>query len=109
MFDGDAGSSLLVIIDVSLTRSTDYICNYDGFENVVNHLQTKTTTGIADRAWEKYKVQGQVAGQYKTSGNGKFSYLRVYGAGHEVPAYTYGLSPLVSPVRKSPNAETAVL
>ena len=35
-----------------------------------------------------YTVRGQVAGQYRNAG--AFSYLRVYGAGHEVPAYTIG-------------------
>ena len=30
-------------------------------------------------------MNGQVTGQYKNAGT--FSYLRIYGAGHEVPAY----------------------
>jgi len=30
-------------------------------------------------------VDGQVTGQYKNAGT--FSYVRIYGAGHEVPAY----------------------
>ena len=30
-------------------------------------------------------MDGQVIGQYKNEGT--FSYLRIYGAGHEVPAY----------------------
>ena len=34
-----------------------------------------------------YNVRGRPAGIYKNAG--KFSYLRVYGAGHEVPAYKW--------------------
>ena len=33
-----------------------------------------------------YKVHGQTAGMYKQAGT--FSYLRIYGAGHSVPAYS---------------------
>ena len=34
-----------------------------------------------------YTVKGKPAGLYKNAGT--FSYLRVYGAGHEVPAYLW--------------------
>lgn len=34
---------------------------------------------------KSYTVNGTKYGEYKTSGN--LSWLRVYGAGHEVPAY----------------------
>jgi carboxypeptidase C (cathepsin A) len=40
------------------------------------------------QAFTPYTVRGQVAGQVKNAGG--FSYLRVYAAGHLVPAYTIG-------------------
>jgi carboxypeptidase C (cathepsin A) len=72
MFDGDA----------------DYICNYKGFEAVTNALQTRFSAQFARTKWSTWKVNGQVAGQYRNAGT--FSYVRNYGAGHEVPAYQYG-------------------
>jgi carboxypeptidase C (cathepsin A) len=72
LFDGDA----------------DYICNYKGFEALADGLQTRFTKQYARTKWSSWKVNGQLAGQYRNAGT--FSYLRVYGAGHEVPAYKYG-------------------
>ncbi|KAF9045221.1 alpha/beta-hydrolase [Panaeolus papilionaceus] len=72
IFDGDA----------------DYIVNYMGVEAMVDALETKFTSTYKQQAWSTYNVEGQSAGQYKNAGT--FSYMRVYGAGHEVPAYKYG-------------------
>ncbi|KAF9524177.1 serine carboxypeptidase [Crepidotus variabilis] len=72
IFDGDA----------------DFIVNYAGVESMVDALQTQFSTAYHSQAWTPYKVNGQVTGQYKAAGT--FAYLRIYGAGHEVPAYTYG-------------------
>ncbi|KAF8646648.1 hypothetical protein AX16_007146 [Volvariella volvacea WC 439] len=69
IFDGDA----------------DYIVNYVGVEAMVDALNTKFSAIYRQQPWTTYRVAGQSAGQYKNAGT--FSYLRVYGAGHEVPAY----------------------
>jgi carboxypeptidase C (cathepsin A) len=41
----------------------------------------------AEQDFANYTVDGELAGLYKNAGT--FSYLRVYGAGHEVPAYMW--------------------
>ena len=85
----------------------DYIVNFKGVEamvcffylkklcsthenvltipNKVDALDTKFTDTYKQQTFEPYLVDGQVTGQYKNAGT--FSYIRVYGAGHEVPAY----------------------
>jgi Serine carboxypeptidase len=82
----------------------DYIVNFDGVEAMVrllsafhyemfwrrfwvkvDALDTKFTQIYKQQTFEHYQVNGQVAGQFKNAG--MLSYLRVYGAGHEVPAY----------------------
>jgi carboxypeptidase C (cathepsin A) len=55
---------------------------------MVSAISSKFSAEYAQQPWTTYTVAGQKAGQYKQAGT--FSYLRVYGAGHEVPAYTYG-------------------
>ncbi|KEP50782.1 serine carboxypeptidase [Rhizoctonia solani 123E] len=71
-----------------LAGDADYICNYMGFELMVDALQTKFTTEYKQQKWTNWTIAGTAAGQYKNSGT--FSYLRVYQAGHEVPAYGNG-------------------
>lgn len=51
----------------------------------VDTLDTDYTDDYKTQEWTTYKVRGQTAGIYKQAG--RFSYLRVYGAGHSVPAY----------------------
>ena len=85
----------------------DYICNYIGFEAMVRascclrpflafaltqslhtqaaSLDTSFSSEFAEQEFTTYTVNGEAAGLYKNAGT--FSYLRVYGAGHEVPAY----------------------
>ncbi|PFH53266.1 hypothetical protein AMATHDRAFT_1338 [Amanita thiersii Skay4041] len=72
VFDGDA----------------DYILNFDGVEAMVDALQTQFTAQYHNTQFQTYAVQGQTAGQFKNAGT--FSYIRIYGAGHEVPAYEFG-------------------
>ncbi|KAF5374179.1 hypothetical protein D9615_008862 [Tricholomella constricta] len=72
VFDGDA----------------DYILNFNGVEAMVDKLNTKFTSLYQQQAFATYKVAGQTAGQFKNAGT--FSYIRIYGAGHEVPAYKFG-------------------
>ncbi|KAF8633769.1 hypothetical protein AX15_001275 [Amanita polypyramis BW_CC] len=72
VFDGDA----------------DYILNFYGVEAMVDALQTRFTPLYHRQRFQPYTVAGKLAGQYKNAGT--FSYVRIYGAGHEVPSYQYG-------------------
>ncbi|KAL5528101.1 hypothetical protein ACEPAF_7237 [Sanghuangporus sanghuang] len=65
----------------------DFIVNYKGVEAVVDSLYTQYTSMYRQQQFANYTVSGNVAGLVKNAGN--FSYLRVLGAGHEVPAYNY--------------------
>ncbi|KAF8500351.1 alpha/beta-hydrolase [Russula emetica] len=65
----------------------DYIVNYIGVEAMVDSLNTKYSANYAKHNFRTYNVKGWPAGLYKNAG--KFSYLRVFGAGHEVPAYKW--------------------
>jgi carboxypeptidase C (cathepsin A) len=73
-----------------MVGDADYICNYMGFEAVVNALNTTITPAFKKQAFQKWTVAGQNAGMYKNAG--VFSYVRILGAGHEVAAYTTGAS-----------------
>ncbi|KAH8826231.1 alpha/beta-hydrolase [Flagelloscypha sp. PMI_526] len=66
----------------------DYILNYPGIENFISLLNITVGSQFNSLPLEDYTVAGQVTGLYKQVDN--FSYLRIYGAGHEVPAYTHG-------------------
>ncbi|KAF8989945.1 serine carboxypeptidase [Cyathus striatus] len=66
----------------------DYILNFNGVEAMVNALNTQFTPIFKQQQFQTFKVAGQTAGQFKNAGT--FSYVRIYGAGHEVPAYKFG-------------------
>ncbi|OSD05930.1 serine carboxypeptidase [Trametes coccinea BRFM310] len=66
----------------------DYILNFHGVEAMVAALQTKFSSEFAKQDFANFTVAGQSAGLYKNAGT--FSYVRIFGAGHEVPAYTHG-------------------
>ncbi|KAG5350759.1 hypothetical protein C0989_009406 [Termitomyces sp. Mn162] len=66
----------------------DFIVNFNGVEAMVDALQTKFTSLYKQQQFTNYTVNGQVAGIYKNAGT--FSYMRVFGSGHEVPAYKFG-------------------
>ncbi|KIY63529.1 serine carboxypeptidase [Cylindrobasidium torrendii FP15055 ss-10] len=66
----------------------DYILNYPGIEAMLDNLGTKFSDDWASQELSPYVVNGEETGLYKNAGT--LSYLRVYGAGHEVPAYTWG-------------------
>jgi len=92
----------------------DFIVNYMGVENMVRpsahshtfllashtdpvvrlalyaqvtSLNTNFSSLFAQQRFENFTVDGALAGLYKNAGT--FSYLRVFGAGHEVPAYLW--------------------
>ncbi|CAL1708590.1 unnamed protein product [Somion occarium] len=66
----------------------DYILNFNGVEAMVDNLQTQFTTLYHQQSFSNWTVAGRVTGLVKNAGT--FSYVRFFGAGHEVPAYTYG-------------------
>ncbi|KAG7088977.1 hypothetical protein E1B28_012923 [Marasmius oreades] len=66
----------------------DYILNFNGVEAMVDALNTKFSATYKTQVFQPYTVRGQLAGQFKNAGS--FSYIRIYGSGHEVPAYKFG-------------------
>ncbi|KAI0651568.1 alpha/beta-hydrolase [Trametes meyenii] len=66
----------------------DFILNFHGVEAMVAALQTKFSKEFAKQEFANYTVNGQVTGLYKNAGT--FSYVRIFGAGHEVPSYRHG-------------------
>jgi carboxypeptidase C (cathepsin A) len=66
----------------------DYILNFNGVEAMVDNLNTQFSTLYATQSFKNYTVGGEVTGIYKNAGT--FSYVRIFGAGHEVPAYKFG-------------------
>ncbi|KAJ3560892.1 hypothetical protein NP233_g10540 [Leucocoprinus birnbaumii] len=66
----------------------DYILNFNGVEAMVDALQTQFTDLYHSQQFASFNVRGQSAGMFKNAGT--FSYVRFFGAGHEVPAYKWG-------------------
>ena len=56
-----------------------------GVEAMVDALDTKFSSLYKEQTFSTFRVRGQSAGLYKNAGT--LSYVRVFGAGHEVPAY----------------------
>lgn len=52
---------------------------------MVANLNMTFTALLKQQVFQPYTVAGQSAGQFKNAGT--FSYVRIFGAGHEVPAY----------------------
>ncbi|KAF9644836.1 serine carboxypeptidase [Thelephora ganbajun] len=69
----------------------DYICNYQGVENMVDALQHQWSSQYASTPFTSWTVDGVTAGQFKNAG--PLSYVRIYQAGHLVPAFTVGNLP----------------
>ncbi|KAH7010545.1 carboxypeptidase S1 [Ilyonectria destructans] len=91
MASGDRGRSFLhtlsQVIDSNITvliwaGDADWICNWMGNYRVLNSIAKPS---FVSAPLKPYTVNGTKYGEYKTSGN--LSWLRVYEAGHEVPAY----------------------
>ncbi|KAI0053186.1 serine carboxypeptidase [Auriscalpium vulgare] len=69
----------------------DFILNFNGVEAMVDSLSTQFSSLYAQQSFANYTVNGESAGLYKNAG--LFSYVRFFGAGHEVPAYQWGNIP----------------
>jgi carboxypeptidase C (cathepsin A) len=65
--------------------ASDWICNVAGVEAVVSQLTFPQSAELSATSLTNYTVKGEVVGEFKTAG--KFSFLEVFDAGHEVPAY----------------------
>ncbi|KAL1845824.1 hypothetical protein Plec18170_009530 [Paecilomyces lecythidis] len=63
----------------------DWICNYIGVQKVAETVDFPGVTEFGNTELQPYTVNGEKKGEFKAVDN--FSYLRVYGAGHEVPYY----------------------
>lgn len=68
----------------------DWICNWFGVYDVANAIKYPGQTAFASKALTPYKVNGKEGGSFKTQDN--LSFMRVYGAGHEVMYYQPELS-----------------
>ena len=63
----------------------DWICNWFGSLDIANAVTYAGTSAFNAAALQSYTVAGAAAGTFKNVNN--FSFLRVFGAGHEVPFY----------------------
>ena len=54
-------------------------------------METRFSDEYAAQEYESYTVHGEETGLFKNAGT--LSYLRIFGAGHEVPAYTVSTCP----------------
>ncbi|KAI0762022.1 serine carboxypeptidase [Trametes elegans] len=79
----DAGVRTLIYV-----ADADFLVNPAGIEYMIDAMHTKYSEEYAAQAFGNYTVNGVAAGVYKNAGT--FSYLRAFGAGHEIPAYSYG-------------------
>ena len=107
-------SNLEMVIDAGVRTvlyngDADYICNYIGSEAMVrascfllpfrafsltpslhvqiDSLNTTFSSLYAKQDFANYTVNGALAGLYKNAG--MFSYLRIFGAGHQAAAYMW--------------------
>lgn len=76
---GDVKSGIQILM---WAGDADFICNYLGNYNVAQQV---APSGFAGKSLQSYTVNGKAGGLFKTQNN--FSWLQVYGAGHEVPYY----------------------
>ena len=72
-------------LHVFRSYSADWLCNVEGGRGVVSQLTFPGSDKFKETKTGNYAVNGKVVGKFKTAG--KFSYLEVSDAGHEVPAY----------------------
>ena len=71
----------------------DYICNYQGVENMVDALQHTWSSKYASAPWTSWKVNGVTAGQFKNAG--PLSYVRVFRFVYRLEAPQFNLTSLL--------------
>ncbi|KAF2806525.1 putative carboxypeptidase S1 [Mytilinidion resinicola] len=84
----------------------DWICNWFGGLDVANAITYSGTSTFANKSLDPYTVEGTEKGTFKTVSN--LSFLRVYGAGHEVPYYQpeTALQVFIQTMQKKPISST---
>jgi carboxypeptidase C (cathepsin A) len=95
IYDGDAdfivnymGVEAMVRVSRAFSLLSYNLCaDLVAFFPQVASLTTKFSAEFSSQSFTTYNVNGKPAGMYKNAGT--FSYLRVFGAGHEVPAYLW--------------------
>ena len=70
--------------------SLDWICNTAGLQAVISQLKFAQSAHFNSKSLVPYTVNGVQYGVFKTASN--LSFLNVFKAGHEVPAYQPVLS-----------------
>jgi carboxypeptidase C (cathepsin A) len=68
-----------------LSTHIDWICNTAGVQAVVAKIQYAESAQFNSQSLVPYTVNGVQYGTFKTAG--KLSFLNVFKAGHEIPAY----------------------
>lgn len=63
----------------------DWICNWFGNQAAAEAVTWASSAAFKAKALASYTVNGVAGGTFKNVGN--LSFLRVFGAGHEVPFY----------------------
>lgn len=74
------------ITTVIWAGDADFICNWFGNQAAAEAVTYSGQNAFKAKALAPYNVGGKQGGTFKTEG--KLSFLRVFGAGHEVPFYT---------------------
>ena len=88
---GDAGrlgsmmETALLSPEPETNLHLDWICNWNSNYDVVHAIEYNKAAEFASAKLRNYTVDGKVYGEYKTAGN--LSWLKVFGAGHEVTFY----------------------
>lgn len=84
-------STLSTVVQSGITTliwagDADWICNWFGGLAAANAITYSGASTFKSKALASYTVNGAAGGTFKNVGN--LSFLRVFGAGHEVPYYT---------------------
>lgn len=88
-------SSLAKLLDAGLRTviwagDKDFICNSLGVHRSLLAMKWKFAKQFSKAPWKNLTIRGRAAGVYKTAG--PLTYITVYDAGHEVPAYQPAVS-----------------
>lgn len=68
IYDGDAVRAIIGDHNAWLTPVQDYILNFNGVEAMIASLNTKFSAAFNKLAFSPYRVNGLLAGQFKTTG-----------------------------------------
>jgi carboxypeptidase C (cathepsin A) len=83
-------STLSTVVQSGITTliwagDADWICNWFGGLAAAEAISYSGSSTFKSKAVSSYTVSGKAGGTFKSVGN--LSWLRVFGAGHEVPYY----------------------